>query len=196
MKVIGVSGGIGCGKSEVLRYLKEEKGARVVMLDDLVKSMMNVGGELYKGYVEILGEGILNQDRSLNRPKIAGILFSDPVLLANINEFINPVVKKELKKCLDTAEEEGISLFCVESAILFDEHYDAFCDETWYIYADIAVRRERLKKSRGYDDVRIDQTMKHQKSEESFRESCTHTIDNSGSFEDTKRLVDQVLSEL
>ena len=64
-------------------------------------------------------------------------------------------------------------------------------DELWYIYADEAVRRERLKVSRGYPEEKITSIMEKQLSEQQFREACSFVLDNSGSFEDTQKKIDE-----
>ena len=77
---------------------------------------------------------------------------------------------------------------------MIEEKYDAILDELWYIYTDDAVRRERLKKSRGYTDEKIDSIMQQQLSEEAFRKHCKVVVDNSRSPEDTHKQVDQILN--
>ncbi len=193
MKIIGVTGGIGAGKSEVLKYLKTAHAAQIEALDTLAGEMILPGGRNYDGYIRLLGNGIVREDGTLDRAKIAERIFSDPALLARINQLVNPAVKEELKAQIQRAEALGVKLFVVESALLFDEHYDAFCDETWYIDADDAIRKMRLKASRGYDDQRISATMKRQMDAETFHKRCTYTIDNGGSFEDTKAQIEERL---
>ena len=83
--------------------------------------------------------------------------------------------------------------FVVEAALLLEDHYDVICDELWYIHTDEAVRAERLKKARGYDDEKIASICANQKSPEEFRNACDVTIDNSGVFADTCRQIDEQL---
>ena len=92
------------------------------------------------------------------------------------------------------AEDEGVRLLVVESAILLETNYGAICDEVWYIYADVKVRAARLRASRGYDDARIRKTMEAQLSDEEFRKRADHVIDNSGDFELTRGQIDRVLA--
>ena len=73
----------------------------------------------------------------------------------------------------------------VEAALLLDDHYNVFCDETWYIYADEDSRRKRLKESRGYSDEKIDGIIKSQLGEEEFKKGCDIVVDNSGNINDT-----------
>ncbi|HBA63793.1 MAG TPA: dephospho-CoA kinase, partial [Lachnospiraceae bacterium] len=78
-----------------------------------------------------------------------------------------------------------------EAALLIEDKYDEICDELWYIYAGEEIRRERLKKSRGYSDEKIDSIFASQLSEEVFRSHCDVIIDNSGVFSQTKEQIRQ-----
>lgn len=95
---------------------------------------------------------------------------------------------------LTCAGREGrTALFFVEAALLIECGYLALVDEMWYIYADEAVRRNRLKLSRGYSDEKISRIMSSQLSEEAFRKNCDFVIDNSGDFGQTIRQITQKL---
>ncbi len=196
MVIIGVSGGVGAGKSRVLSYLQKEYQAQVERLDDIAKELLLPGGSNYWFYISLLGNDIVLPDQSLDKEKIAARIFADEKLLEQINEGINPAVRSALSARIREAKMRGVGCFVVESALLFAEHYDAICDETWYIYADESIRRERLKASRGYDDARIDRIMQHQMSDAAFLKVCDAVIDNSGDFEATKEEIDRRYYEI
>ena len=84
--------------------------------------------------------------------------------------------------------------FFVESALLYEDHYETVCDEFWYVYAPESVRRQRLKASRGYSDEKIDSILKSQLSDKSFRSICTQVIDNSGDRQKTKGCLEKLLN--
>ena len=86
---------------------------------------------------------------------MAAIVFQDGEKLAALNGIVHPAVKKEILARIECARKEGVSLFFLEVALLFEDHYDAICDDLWYIYADESVRRKRLMDSRGYSQEKI-----------------------------------------
>ena len=181
MKVIGITGGVGAGKSAILNYFKEKYGAMVVEADKVGHLLMEPGGACYYSIVEKFGSSILNGDQTINRGKLGKIVFADPQLLDALNKIIHPKVKSYIVS--EIAKERAYhrtNLFVVEAALLIEDHYDVICDELWYIHTDEQVRAERLKESRGYDNEKIESIMANQKSPEEFKKACQVVIDNSG----------------
>ena len=194
MKVIGITGGVGAGKSEILKYLKEKHKAMVIEADKVGHLLMEPGGACYYSIVEKFGSSILNGDQTINRGKLGKVVFADEALLKELNKIIHPRVKSHIVS--EIAKERAYhrtKYFVVEAALLLEDHYDVICDELWYIHTDEAVRAERLKKARGYDDEKIASICANQKSPEEFRSACDVTIDNSGVFADTCRQIDEQL---
>jgi dephospho-CoA kinase len=194
MLKIGVTGGVGAGKSLVLSYLKEHHGARIIMLDEVGRELMQPDGACFKPVVNLFGTDVVKPDGTLDRPLIAKRMLADDDLRIKLNEIIHPAVLHETMNRIYRAEDEGVRLLVVESAILLETNYGAICDEVWYIYADVKVRAARLRASRGYDDARIRKTMEAQLSDEEFRKRADHVIDNSGDFELTRGQIDRVLA--
>lgn len=191
--VIGVTGGVGVGKSQVLDLLKNKFGAEVILADDVGRQVMEPDGCCFKAVAELFGPRSVKADGTLDRAWIAGQIFHDKELLEKQNGIIHPAVKAEIiRRC-----ESSIAKFvAVEAALLLEAHYEDVCDEFWYIYADEETRRNRLKASRGYSDDRIDSVMANQLSEEAFRSGCSRVIDNSGDFGKTADEIEKVLREL
>ena len=114
-----------------------------------------------------------------------------------MNGIIHPAVKEFLLERLARARAEGqADFFFVEAALLIEGGYLALVDEMWYIYADEAVRRQRLSASRGYSEEKIARIMSSQLGEARFRESCDFVIDNSGELAESYRQIDRRLSGL
>ena len=194
MKVIGITGGVGAGKSEILKFFKEKYHAIVVEADKVGHMLMEPGGACYYSIVEKFGSSILNGDQTINRGKLGKIVFSDEALLAELNKIIHPRVKSHIVS--EIAKERAYhrtDLFVVEAALLIEDHYDVICDEMWYIHTDASVRAERLKETRGYDDEKIAGIMANQKSPEEFRSACQVVIDNSGDLAYTYEQIDRQL---
>ncbi len=194
MKVIGITGGVGCGKTSILSYIGEHYSCRIILSDELAKEMHLQDGPLYEPLVELLGSDVLGEDLEIDHNVMARKIFADKELLAQVNALVHPAVTAEILRQIDEARTEGdISFFFVEAALLIENGFDKICDELWYIYAEDSVRRERLRKSRGYSDEKIESILRGQLSDAQFRQACRVVIDNSGSPEDTFRQIRSVL---
>ena len=195
MKIIGVTGGVGAGKSTVLNYLEKHYGAKLILADLVGHEVMEPGHEAYEQVVKAFGQEIVSEDKTIDRKTLGAIVFVDEKKRMILNRIIHPAVRQEILRRLEEAELSHMSYVVVEAALFLEENYDAFCDETWYIYTDEKIRRQRLKESRGYSDKRIDQIFRSQKTHEEFQKCCLFMIDNNGSEEETFRQIDRRMNE-
>lgn len=191
MKVIGVTGGIGAGKSEILNFIADNWNATVVEADEVGYLVMRPGKTCFAPIVELFGPGILKEDGTLNREEIAREVFEDKELLKKLNQIVHPAVKDYIKNAIQREKENETDIFVVEAALLIEDKYDEICDELWYIYADEETRTERLMQNRGYSREKIQGIFANQLTEDEFSEHCDFEIDNSGDFEDTKEQIMQ-----
>ncbi len=187
MKFIGITGGIGAGKSTVLSLLKENFNCKVLLADEVAADLMRAGKECFEAVVALpWPESIVGPDGQINRPLMAKFMFADDELRVSVNNIVHPAVEKEV---LNQVEEErkkhNIEYFFFEAALLIECGYGKLVDEMWYIYADENVRTKRLMESRGYGVERIKNTIMSQRSDASFREHADRVIDNSGDKEQT-----------
>ena len=197
MKTIGITGGVGAGKSEVLDLIEKMCSCTAVRADELAKSLEVRGEVCYEPLVELLGKDVLDEDGQIDRRKMAHMIFADGGdLLDEVNAIVHPAVKKRIKKMIkDEARSGSADYFFIEAALLIEDGYDKIVDELWYVYADENVRRDRLRKSRGYSDEKISDIMASQNSDEVFRQYCTVVIDNSGSLEETENQLSAIFNE-
>ena len=194
MHIIGITGGVGAGKSEVLSYIREKYNCRVILADEVGHLVKMPGQRCYEQLKELLGEEVLLPDKSIDKAKMAEMIFKDVQLLKQVNALIHPAVQDFLLEKLSAARENPeIELFFVEAALLIEAGYGELVDEMWYIYAEKEVRRARLKASRGYSDAKITSIMLQQLTEERFRMSCDFVIDNSGLLTSSYRQIDKKL---
>ena len=195
MKFIGITGGVGAGKSEILSYLGKKTGVRVMLADEIAHELMEAGTDCYKCLRQTFNdEDIWNSDGSFNREKLAKVIFSDKIKRDIMNSIVHPAVKEYVIRQQEYEKERGeLSLLVLEAALLIEEHYDKICDELWYIYTSEENRRDRLKASRGYSDEKIDNIFKSQLSEEEYRKYCAVVIDNNGSVEAAFEQIDKAL---
>ena len=195
MKFIGITGGVGAGKSEILSYLGKKTCVRVMLADEIAHELMEAGTDCYKCLRQTFNdEDIWNSDGSFNREKLAKVIFSDKIKRDIMNSIVHPAVKEYVITQQEYEKERGeLSLLVLEAALLIEEHYDKICDELWYIYTSEENRRDRLKASRGYSDEKIDNIFKSQLSEEEYRKYCAVVIDNNGSVEAAFEQIDKAL---
>lgn len=194
MKFIGITGGIGAGKSEILGYIRQHYKCEIYLADEVAHMVKQPGTDCFERLVALLGKEILAADGQIDRGKMADKIFADKGLLKQVNDIVHPAVKDFLLTRLEQAKESGeTELFFVEAALLIECGYGKLVDEMWYVYASEEVRRLRLRQARGYSDEKITHIMSGQLDEEIFRKNCDFVIDNSGSLEDSCRQIDKKL---
>lgn len=199
MIFIGITGGVGAGKSEILSYLRNKENTRVMLADEIAHDVMEPGEEAYLKICEAFqGEDIFVdtlEDPPFDRKKLAQVIFSDAAKREKLNAIVHPAVKNYVREQFQLEKERGtIRVLVLEAALLLDDGYDLLCDECWYIYTSEENRRSRLKASRGYSDEKIDSIFSCQLSEKAFREACQEVIDNNGSKEDAFQQIDEALA--
>lgn len=197
MKFIGITGGVGAGKSEILKYIRDNYKCEIYLADEVAHEVKKKGNECYNRLVELLGVDCLEESGEIDKQKMAIKIFEDASILTRVNEIIHPAVKDYLLNAYNEAQNKGdVDLFFVEAALLIETGYKALVDEMWYIYADEATRRKRLKASRGYSDERIEGIIGKQLSEEQFRANCDFVLDNSKDLDYTFKQIREKLEEL
>ena len=205
MKFIGITGGVGAGKSAILSYMASKPRTKVLLADEIAHQLMEPGTECYEKIVEAFsGEDILDipenvlpdssQKSPFHRGKLAQVIFSDDEKREKMNAIVHPAVKEFVRREYEKEQSENkLDLFVLEAALLIEENYDEICDELWYIYTSEENRRARLKASRGYSDEKIDQIFASQLSEMEFRSATAVTIDNNGMLEETCQQIEKAL---
>lgn len=196
MKVIGITGGVGAGKSALLSYIAEKYHCRILLADEIAHKVKEPGQACYEELVRLLSPEILNEDGTIHKGKMAARIFESEDLLREVNSLIHPAVKKMILDEIAAAHaEEKIDFLFVEAALLIEDGYLDIVDEMWYIYAREEIRRGRLKESRNYSDEKIDAIMNSQLREEEFRKYCSVVIDNSEGLPAAFHQIDKKLGE-
>ena len=201
MKIIGVTGGVGSGKTELLHYIEKNSRCRILLADEASHEVMQKGGRIYEPLVALLGSSVLDSSGEINRKEMAARIFSHEELLGRVNALIHPAVREFILEAVAEEREkatadadDAVDYFFLEAALLIECGYRSVVDEMWYIYCDLTVRRERLKKSRGYSDEKIDSILSSQLTEAEFRSGSDVIIDNSGNLEDAYRQIREALA--
>lgn len=134
MRIIGITGGVGSGKSQVLSFMKERYGAVICQADQVAWKLQEPGSVCYEKIVAHFGTDILRTDRTINREILGGIVFGNAEEMAVLNGIVHPEVKAHIKEKIATEKNMGTSCFVLEAALLLEDHYDEICHELWYIY--------------------------------------------------------------
>lgn len=196
MKVIGITGGVGSGKTALLTYLKGKYHCKVILADEAAHQVEAPGQKCYRQLVELLSDEILDEDGTINRNRFAQKIFENDLLRKKVNEIVHPAVKQYIREEIELQKKQGLLDFLfIEAALLIEDGYLNIVDEMWYIYAGEEVRRERLRKNRNYSDEKIDAIMEAQLTEEEFRDACSVVIDNSGTLEESFLQIDRKVRE-
>lgn len=189
MKVVGITGGVGAGKSQILKILKEEYDAQVIEADRVAKELEEPGNVGYLRLVEALGPNILCQDKTIDRKALANLIFRDEAVLRQVNQIIHPLTWHAIA---DIIHESRKKLVVVEAA-LFDKHNSQTCDEIWFADTSLENRLERLMSKRGYSLEKCQMIMNNQPTRDDFLAIADHVIDNNRTMDEVRCQINAIL---
>ncbi|MDE6362795.1 MAG: dephospho-CoA kinase [Lachnospiraceae bacterium] len=196
MKIIGITGGVGAGKTQVLSYIEAHYRCRIVRADEAAHKLYEPGQACYQKLAALLGQEALNADGTINKAEMAKQIFHDKALLERVNSIVHPEVKRYILGEIAHEREKGTAdYFLIEAALLIEEQYDQIVDELWYVHSDVAVRKKRLAESRQYSAQKIADIMRGQLSEDTFRKHCQVVISNNGDLEETYKQVKDIMGD-
>lgn len=185
MKIIGITGGIGSGKSEVARAFYE-LGADVVDADKISRFLMEKDGASYNLVVKEFGEEILNDDRTINRKKLAEIVFSDKVKLEILNTLTHKCIFEEMQNQIDSSEKEVV---CLDVPLLFSSDFPFKCDFTIGVIAPKEKRIIRVMERENCTREEVLARIKNQITDTEIEERADYIIENDGSIVNLKEQV-------
>lgn len=192
--MIGLTGGIGSGKSLVATILRDKYGALLLNSDAIAKSQMEPGGASYEAVVNYFGKEIISEDGNIDRNKLSKIIFQDKDKRLKVNELTHPKVLEEIQQEIKIARDEGVVPYLVvETALMLEAGYDFICDEVWYVYAPEEDRKERLRKNRNYSEEKINSILENQSKDEAFRAKFNKIIENVGDVPLLEQQVDRLI---
>ena len=190
-KIIGITGGIASGKSTVTNFLRE-KGFQVVDADAVVHQLQKPGGRLYQLLVQHFGQKIILENKELNRPLLASLIFSNPEEREWSKQTQGEIIREELAALRDQLAQTE-TVFFMDIPLLFEQDYSAWFDETWLIYVDRDIQVERFMKRDQLSKEVAESRLAAQWSLEEKKKLASHILDNNGSRD---QLVSQVVKLL
>ena len=179
MRSIGITGGIGAGKSTILDYLRERYQAVIVQADLIGHEVMEPGASCYQAVIKLLGQEVVGADGRIDRKTAGRLVFQDESLRLAMNRLIHPAVEQRIRTLMEAEQKKGCRLFVVEAALLLEAGLDRFCDEVWVVMADKKNRICRLMADRGYSREKCLQIMASQEPDSFYLERADVVIDNS-----------------
>jgi dephospho-CoA kinase len=180
VKVIGLTGNIGCGKSTVAGWLSD-LGVAIVDLDAVARQIRNNDAEARRRIEERFG--------TIEAGKLAAVVFSDPDALADLEAILHPLVRNETRARLAELEAAGVEAACIEAIKLLESPLHDACDETWVVRCDEADAVARLS-SRGMEEDEARRRLANQSAQEAKVAAADVVIDGSAPMEDTRRQVE------
>lgn len=185
-KILGLTGGIACGKSTISAYLKEF-GLPVIDADECSRAVVEKGSIGLEKLTEIFGSKILENDGTLNRKALGQIVFSDSEQLSLLNSVMEPLIREEISRRLN--QENNADLVVLDAPLLIEQHYDKICDFIMTIDVSKKIQLERLIER---DNLSEDEAKSRIESQLSSRERngfADVVIDSSGTVEQTRKQV-------
>lgn len=193
MIIVGLTGGIGAGKSTVSALLAQ-RGAVIVDADAITREVQQPGSPVLDRLRERFGDGVIAEDGSLDRPALAAIAFSDADALKDLNAIVHPAVNAAMtERILAQRETDRVVVLDVP---LLAENPRKGLQAVIVVDAPVEVQVERLVGSRGFDEADARARIDKQVSREQRLERATHVIDNSGSPDDLVPQVDALWEQL
>lgn len=198
-KSIGLTGGIATGKSTVSNVIKE-RGYVVIDADEISRQVLEVGKPAYKDIVETFGFKILLNDETINRKKLARLIFSSERLRKALNDIVHPYIIKEIK--------EQFNFYCKDNDVIFLDipllvelydiikAFDIRFDEIWLVYADEKTQLKRLMQRDGLFESDARDRINSQLDTELKKEYATKIIYNTEDINQLKINIDDYLSDL
>ncbi len=186
--ILGVTGGFGTGKSTVVKYFKRF-GAKVIDADKIARNLLNPGTDVYRKAIDIFGKGILKNNKSIDRVKLAGIVFNDNTLLKRLNKLVHPEVKKIIKQEIARAPEKRVVL---DVPLLFEAKMGNLVDRIIVVKASRAKQIERLCNKASLRKQDILKRINAQMSLSDKVRLADFVIDNSSTIENTNKQIERL----
>lgn len=197
MKVIGIIGGMGAGKSTVIEIMNEIEPISYILADTVGHDILLKGHEAYETVVRSFGNDILDSNGEIIRRKLGQKVFHDPKQLVKLNEITHPIIRKKIEERIKRDQRLAPDrLIVLEAALLLEGGLKDLTDKIVAVYADPKTRVERVVRREGLEEEQILQRFKAQKDWEEIKQVADYIIDNSISRENTKRQVANLLVAL
>ena len=189
MLTIGLTGGIGSGKSTVSKFLAE-LGAPIIDADKVGHAIYAPDGPAYPDMIAAFGEGILAPDGTIDRKKLGPIVFADPAALKRLNSIVHPKMFARMREMVDAMRTGGERKpIVIEAAILIEANWQPLFNEIWLVVASRERVIERVERDRGLKPEQTEARIKAQLSDDDRRKYATTVVTNNGTIDELRTKV-------
>ena len=196
MIVIGLTGGIGTGKSTVSDYLRK-KGCIILDADDISRKMTEAGMPALSIIHNVFGDEVINSDGSLNRHKLGDIVFNNRDKLQKLQQIITTEVVDNINRNLSQLQSEHCDkIVVIDAPLLFECGMENIADENWLVISEMSVRIKRVKERDNLSEEQIIARINNQMSQEDKEKLSDYVLDNSGSLQQLYEQIDDNLERL
>ena len=197
MRVIGLTGGIACGKSTVSHQLSEEYGAMILDADVVAYQLAEPGNMLWSAFIGRYGkERVSRCDGTLNRSAVAEIVFQNPEEKRWMDTTAHPMIRQRLLDELDYCKAQGKQVVVLDVPLLFEVGWETLPTEVWVVYVKAEIQLRRLMERNGISEEMARARIAAQMSLEEKKKRADVVIDNSGSREETMMQVREAFTHL
>ena len=195
MKVIGLTGGIGSGKSTVSKFLAH-LGAVVIDADKVGHEVFKPGTKAWQEVVDAFGQGIISADGTIDRRKLGEIVFSNPGARAKLNQVMHPLIYKQVKSQMEEYGRKGAAIIIVEAPLLLEVGWKSLVDEVWVTSASEATVIKRLKEQKGLSEAQSLARIRAQLTDEERIRQADVVIDTNCALDELKERVEALWRKL
>lgn len=181
MKVIGLTGNIGCGKSTVAGWLRD-MGVAVIDLDAVARQIRHNDAEARRRIEDRFG--------TIEAGELAKVVFSDPAALADLEAILHPLVRNETRARLAELEAGGVEAACIEAIKLLESPLHDRCDSTWVVRCDEADAVQRMATARGMSEADARARLANQSPQAEKVAAADVVLDGSAPIAETRRQVE------
>jgi len=195
MRVFGLTGNIGSGKSTVAGMLRAS-GIPVLDADRISREVTAPGGRAYGAVVETFGRGIVRQDGSIDRKRLGEIVFADPLQRSRLEEITHPAIFEAMKEAIAGIKREGHRAAVVEATLIHESGRKGLFEAVISVTCDRETAISRLAARDGMSRAQAETRLRAQMDSERKADASDYVIDNSGNLDDTRRQVVALIEAL
>jgi len=183
--IIGLTGGIASGKSTVAKMLRE-LAIPVIDADEIAREVVQIGEDAYLQIVEQFGEGILQEDKNIDRLKLGSIVFNDEAKRKLLNRIVHPAIRQKMMQKKEEYVSVGEQTVVLDIPLLFESNLTHLVHKTIVVYVDDQIQLERLMERNGFSKEEAEVRIRAQLPLKEKVKKADAVIDNNGSLAQTK----------